>query len=166
MSQRADIGRCNYSKTLEMLTTKLKKLICLKVLEREVLHLLFNTGYLTDPYDMESLTSKAEQALANKKVKVELSHHLFDKLLALWPDMTKNTYSATNSQFNLYVNSHDYIPLTDDEIITAAQHYLRVTQPMYIGQLKYFFFKDGESRCMLSHLRIKNKPVIKEFNPR
>lgn len=149
-----------------MLTTKLKKLICLKVLEPDVLQLLFAKEYLTDVNDMESLTSKAQQALANKKVKVELSHHLFDKLLALWYDMTKNTYSATNSQFNLYINSHDYIPLTDDEIILAAQHYLRVTQPMYIGQLKYFFFKDGESRCMLSHLRIKNKPVIKEFTPR
>lgn len=149
-----------------MLTTKLKKLICSKVLEREVLHLLFNTGYLNDPFDMESLTSKAEQALANKKVKVELSHHLFDKLYALWPETTRNTYSATNTQFNLYVNSHDYIPLTEDEIIAAAKYYLANTGTMYIGQLKYFFFKDGESRCMLSHLRIKNKPVIKEFTPR
>ena len=96
-----------------MLTTKLKKLICSKVLEQDVLQLLVAKEYLTDVNDMESLTSKAEQALANKKVKVELSHHLFDKLLVLWPDMTKNTYSATNSQFNLYVNSHDYIPLTD-----------------------------------------------------
>jgi hypothetical protein len=149
-----------------MLTTKLKKLICLKVLESDVLHLLVANGYLTDVNDMESLTSKAEQALANKKVKVELSHHLFDKLIALWPDMTKNTYSATNAQFNLYVNSHDYMPLTDDEIIAAAKHYLANTQPMYIGQLKYFFFKEGESRCMLRHLQIKNKPVTKEFQPR
>lgn len=66
-----------------MLTTKLKKLICLKVLEPDVLQLLFAKEYLTDVNDMESLTSKAQQALANKKVKVELSHHLFDKLLAL-----------------------------------------------------------------------------------
>lgn len=61
--------------------------------------------------------------------------------------MTKNTYSATNSQFNLYINSHDYIPLTDDEIILAAQHYLRVTQPMYIGQLKYFLRMEKAGVC-------------------
>lgn len=149
-----------------MLTTKIKKLISLKVLEQEVLKLLFNTGYLADADDMESLTSKAEVALKNKKVKAELSRHLFDKLVALWPSTTTNTYSATNVQFNLYVNSHDYIPLTDDEIIASAKYYLATTQPMYVGQLKYFFFKDKESRCMLRHLQIKNKPAVKEFEQR
>lgn len=149
-----------------MLTTKLKKLISLKVLEQDVLQLLVAKEYLLDINNMESLTSKAEQALANKKVKVELSHTLFDKLYALWPETTRNTYSATNTQFNLYVNSHDYIPLTEEEIIAAAKYYLANTGPMYIGQLKYFFFKDGESRCMLRHLQIKNKPVTKEFQQR
>lgn len=144
------------------LTEKHFKILKKKQFEPFLLQLLFEQGFLDKPDDSKSFTEKAKKTIENVQ---ELSPEIYSQLKNIWPKEYLSSYDAVNKQFKLLCKNNIDLTINQNSIVPMAEVYLHLAR--YCGELKYFFWKDFESRYLKAldyyqTKRIKNN----DFQPR
>jgi len=137
------------------MNTILKKHLDNPEIKIPLLKLFYELGYLTNPSDENSLTEKALKK--TPKVKYEMDGQLYERIKELWPKgQWTSSLAACNAQVTkLFKN----FPDKKDTMVhweKAAKYYLATTS--YHGELKYFFYKDNDSRLLKALEELAKKP--------
>lgn len=126
------------------------KILKKKEFEDSLLQLLIDNDYL-DP-ETKEFTEKATKSIKNVQI---LPEEIFTQLEKIWDPKWTNTFKAVSKQYQLMCSNNIDLVVKTDIIVTVAKYYLANTA--YAGELKYFFWKDNESRFLKTVHIIKNK---------